>query len=97
MHTCRKDTKEGGDDGEVVEKVVLGMNEELSESTLVTLPEGVNQFNLKKTGKKVGVFRNNDGVKTHADRGKSRVIVLSGRLTSYLLSDVDGTEFQCPD
>jgi hypothetical protein len=73
------------------------MNEELTESTMVALPDGVNNFNLKKTGKRAGIFRDNDGLKTHADRGASRVIVLSSRLTRYLMSDIDGAEFQRPD
>jgi hypothetical protein len=67
---------------------LLGMNAELATSTGARLPEGVNPFNLKKLGKKAGVFRDVPGISGHAERKQTRVIVLSAKMTRFLLDDV---------
>jgi hypothetical protein len=70
-------------------ETLLAMNSELSNSTGVKLPEGVNAFNMKKLGKRDGVFRDVPaGVCGHVQSKKMRVIVLSAKLTRFLLEDV---------
>jgi hypothetical protein len=69
-------------------ETLLAMNSELSNSTGVKLPEGVNAFNMKKLGKKDGIFRDVPGISGHAERKQTRVIVLSAKLTQFLLEDV---------
>jgi hypothetical protein len=71
-------------------EILLAMNAELAASVGVKLPEGVNHFNLKKVGKKAGLFRDVGGLSDRAERGGTRVIVLSRDLTDYLLEDIDG-------
>jgi hypothetical protein len=74
-------------------ETLLAMNAELSTSTGVKLPDGINAFNMKKLGRKDGIFRDVPGVCGHAERKQTRVIVLSAKMTRFLLEDVsrDGT------
>jgi hypothetical protein len=76
-------------EGEAIgQEVLLAMNAELATSTGVKLPEGFSPFGLKRVGKRHGVFRELPGVSGHGERGKTRVMVLSRKLTDYLLDDV---------
>jgi hypothetical protein len=77
-----------GPDGEVRQQTLLAMNSELSTSSGVRLPDGVNIFNLKKLGKRDGIFRDVPGVSGHAEHGRTRVIALSAKLTRFLLENV---------
>jgi hypothetical protein len=82
-----------GESGEVeVDEVLLGMNAGLADSTGVRLPEGVNEFNLRKLGKKAGVFRDVPGLTGRAGRGKERVIPLSRVATRRLLDEGAGDQ-----
>jgi hypothetical protein len=79
--------KQGGAEGEVEERMLLAFNAELASSTRVKLPEGVNNFNLKKLGKKLGIVRDHEITTGRTSGGSQRLIVLSEQMTRHLLSD----------
>jgi hypothetical protein len=83
-----RERAEGGDVADA--EILLAMNAELAVSVGARLPDGINGFNLKKAGKKAGLFRDLGDVPDKAERGGTRVIVLSREMTDYLLEDIEG-------